>query len=277
MAKIEVLSDGMGLVESVRWHDGAVWFSDWMAGTIYRLDPKTRERESVAQVQSLPLCFDFLGDELVVLDGIRGLVLRGKPGEELSPWIDVHDQAAGAGNEVLVHGDNVYLNFGNFNPRDGFPTSPVGILSHAGADGRARIQADHLNFPNGMAITPDGTTLIVAESYSNQLSAWTVDADGSLADQRVWAKTPGLSPDGICLAPDDSCWISDVGSASVVRITQAGEVQQTIQLDRGAFSCALAPEIGTLFVAAAHWPGPQGFGDPNHVWDGQLLTITDLV
>jgi hypothetical protein len=51
-------------------------------------------------------------------------------------------------------------------------------------------------------------------------------------------------------------------------------VRQTIPLDRGAFSCALAPELDTLFVAAAHWPGPQGFGDPNHVWDGQLLAIS---
>jgi sugar lactone lactonase YvrE len=264
----------MGLVESVRWHDGAVWFSDWLAGSIYRLDPKTREREVVAQVAALPLCFDFLSDDLVVLDGITAKVMRGAPGKTLEPWIDVSDQAVGAGNEVLVSGNNVYLNFGNFNPRDGFPTKPVGILSHAGTDGKASVQAEQLDFPNGMALSPDGKTLIVAESYANRLSAWTVGSDGQLADQRVWAPTPGLSPDGISLAPDGTCWIADVGSASIVRIAEGGNVRQTIPLDRGAFSCALAPELDTLFVAAAHWPGPQGFGDPNHVWDGQLLAIS---
>lgn len=268
---IEVLSSGRGMLESARWHGGAVWFSDWTAGTIHRFDLAARADEVVATVASLPLCFDFLGDELLVLDGAAGQVLRGVPAGDLIPWIDVRDQAIGAGNEVLVHGDTVYLNFGNFNPRDGFPTSPVGILSSI-TDGTARVEATELFFPNGMAVAPDGSALIVAESHAQQLSAWSIRPDGSLAEKRVWASTPGLSPDGISMAPDGTCWISDVGTASVARIAEGGDILRTIQLDRAAFSCVLSPDESTLYVVAAHWPGAR-FGDPTHVWDGQLLAI----
>ena len=273
MARFGVLASGLGLLESVRWAHGSVWFSDWISGRIHRLDPESGELETVATVESLPLCFDFVGDELVVLDGAHDQVLRGPVGGPLEQWADTKSLAGGAGNEVLVAGDDVFLNFGNFNPRNGFPSSPVGVLARIRGDGSSSVLAEALAFPNGMAFTPDGGAVIVAESYASRLSAWDFGADGTLGARRDWAQLDHAAPDGISMAPDGTCWFADVSTSSVTGVREGGEVVAQIPLDRGGFSCAVAPELGTIFVAAAHWPGAQGFGDPNHKWDGQILSF----
>ena len=59
-----------------------------------------------------------------------------------------------------------------------------------------------LAFPNGMAVTPDNTTLIVAESHRNRLTAFDISDDGTLAGGRVWAELGSGAPDGICIDAD---------------------------------------------------------------------------
>ena len=128
--------------------------------------------------------------------------------------------------------------------------------------GTARVVADDLAFPNGMAVTADNATLIVAESYRHRLTAFDIDADGSLSNRRVWADLGSHSPDGICLDRDGAAWYADVGDRCCVRVAEGGEVLQRVQLDRGAFACMLGGTKGTtLFVVAAHWPGPQRLMD----------------
>jgi sugar lactone lactonase YvrE len=267
-----IVSEGLGLVESVRWAHGAVWFADWTHGAIHRVDPESGEHRVVAEVASLPLCFDLLGGELVALDSGSGWLLRGGHDEPLRRWIDV--SAAGrTGNEVLAVGGRVYVNFGNFDPREGFPSEPVGSVAVVGDDGSVDVVAERLAFPNGMALADDGATLLVAESYAGGITAWSIAPDGGLADRRTWAAVPGSAPDGIGIMPDGSCWFADVGAAAVVRVREGGEVLERRELDRGAFSCVAAPERDTLYVAAAVWPGPAGLGDPAHDWDGQLLAL----
>lgn len=169
-----VLAAGLGMLESVRSTPGCVWFSDWTAGRIYRYVLETRALEVVAEVASMPLCFEPVGGELFVFDAASGVVLRGAAGGELMVWADVSGLADGGGNELLVHGDRVYVNLGNFDPRKGFPTSAVGLIVCIDSDGAARVVAESLAFPNGMALNPDGSELIVAESHAGRLSAWTI-------------------------------------------------------------------------------------------------------
>lgn len=270
-ADVEVCASGLGLLESVRWANGAVWFSDWTAGVIRRYDPDGAATEVVARVDSLPLCFDLAGSELYALDAQRSVLRRGVPNGDLDPWVEVSTLSLGGGNEVIVHGDWTYLNFGNFDPRRGFPTEPVGLIAAVDSAGQARVVADHLDFPNGMAITPDGAELVVAESHAGRLTAWTIAPDGGLTDRRVWADLDTAAPDGISMAPDGTCWYADVPARRVTHVAEGGAVLGHIEVDRGAFSCALAPELGTLFIAAANWPGGARMFDPGHDWDGQLL------
>jgi sugar lactone lactonase YvrE len=139
-------------------------------------------------------------------------------------------------------------------------------------DGSARQVADGLSFPNGMAVTPDDSTLIVAESHANCLTAFDIAADGSLSNRRVWADLGGDYPDGICLDADGSVWYAVVPNKHCVRVREGGEVVRTVELDRGCFSCALGGADGrTLFIVAAEWSGPEGMasGPPS----GQVVTV----
>ena len=271
--EVRVCVSGLGLLESPRWSGGAVWFADWTAGKMHRYDVSRGTSEVVAQVDSLPLCFDLSGPDLFVLDSQHGQLLRKTVTGALSKWIDVQDLSSGGGNEVLVSGDLVYLNFGNFDPRQGFPTEPVGLIASIDADGRTRVLADAVDFPNGMAITSDRRELVVAESHAGRLTAWTINSDGALSDRRLWADLGDAAPDGISMAPDGTCWYADVPAHQVTRVAEGGAVLDRVQLDRGAFSCVLAPELNTLFVTAAHWPGGHRMFDPSHDWDGQLIAI----
>jgi sugar lactone lactonase YvrE len=118
-------------------------------------------------------------------------------------------------------------------------------------DGSAGVAADNLSFPNGMAITPDGRTLIVAESFARQLSAFNIESDGSLTGRRIWAQVPGIMPDGICLDAEGMAWVATCAN-EVVRLREGGEIVARVNTSTRAFACMLGgPDRRTLFVMAA--------------------------
>ena len=139
-----------------------------------------------------------------------------------------------------------------------------GIIAPLGPDGPARQVADGIAFPNGMAVTPDNSTLIIAESHGKRLTALDITADGSLSNRRVWADLGDGVPDGICLDAEGAVWYGDVPNRRCVRVREGGEVLQTIELDRGCFACALGgPDRTTLFMIATVWNGPANmFAEP---------------
>lgn len=163
-------------------------------------------------------------------------------------------------NEIVVDGrGNAYVNNIGFDFPEGEFTT--GIVAFVPPDGRARQVADGVAFPNGMVVTPDNGTLIVAESYAGQLTAFDIAAGGDLSGRRVWAAVDGSAPDGICLDADGAVWYGDVPNTRCVRVREGGEVLDTVELDRGCFACALGgPDGRTLFLVAAEWPsaGPTG-------------------
>ncbi|WP_222131236.1 SMP-30/gluconolactonase/LRE family protein [Pseudonocardia sp. C8] len=269
----DVVMDGLVFAESPRWHDGRLWVSDWGAGRVWSLAPDgTRAVE--AEVASFPLCIDFLPDgRLLLVSSTDRAVLRREPGGALSRHADLSGEATTPWNEIVVDGHGrAYVNNIGFD----FPAGEFapGIIALVRPDGSVTRVADGLAFPNGMAVTPDGSTLLVAESYAEQVTAYTVDADGRLADRRVWAATPGDHPDGICLDRDGALWYADVGHAHCVRVREGGEVLATVPFDRGAFSCVLddGPDprlyvVGQVFGdeqpdgptgIAARFPAPRG-------------------
>jgi len=134
------------------------------------------------------------------------------------------------------------------------------LVVRVDTDGTVTRVADDLAFPNGMAVTPDGSTLLVAESYAEQVTAFEVGDDGSLGERRVWAATPGDHPDGICLDRSGALWYADVGNRHCVRVREGGEVLGTVELDRGAFSCLLDDTGESLYVVGQDWGGDPAAG-----------------
>ena len=260
MSEPQILMTGINFGESPRWHDGRLWFSDWVAQEILTVDPKGRS-EVVNRVPfpSIPMCIDFLPDgRLLVISSHEKLLLRRETDGSLVTHTDLRDFSKFGFNEIVVDGrGNIYINGGGFNLMAGEKFAP-GIIALITSDGATRQVADGIAFPNGMAVTPDNSTLIVAESYGKKLTAFDIESDGSLSNRRVWADLIDGVPDGICLDAENAIWYADVPNKRCVRVREGGEVLQTIHLDRGCFSCALGgADMRTLFMVATEWRGPQ--------------------
>ncbi len=256
MSGPEVLMEGIVFGESPRWHDGRVWFSDWGAHQVIALDPGG-SREVVVTIPSFPMCIDFLPDgRLLVVDSAQRRLLRREPDGSLLRHADLSQVSDKPWNDIVVdYRGNAYVNSIGFD----FPGGQFapGLVALVTPEGRVAQVADDLAFPNGMAISPDGATLVVAESYANRLTAYHIGADCNLAGRRVWAQTPGDHPDGICMDAEGAVWYADVGNQHCVRVREGGEVLATVELDRGAFACALSREDNPrLFVVG------QVYGEP---------------
>jgi sugar lactone lactonase YvrE len=153
--------------------------------------------EVVATVPSFPMCIDFLPDgRLVIVDSAQRRLLCREPNGALVPYADLAAVSDKPWNEIVVDArGNAYVNTIGFD----FPGGEFapGLVVLVTPDGNVRQVAEDLAFPNGMAITPDGASLLVAESYAEQFTAYGIAVDGTLGDRRVWAATPGDHPDGI--------------------------------------------------------------------------------
>jgi sugar lactone lactonase YvrE len=252
----EVLMEGIVFGESPRWHDGRLWFSDWGAGEVIALD-SDGSHEVVVTVPSL-MCIDFLPDgRLLVVDSAEHRLLRREPDGSLVLHADLSDVSEKPWNDIVVDDrGNAYVNTIGFDFPDG--EFAPGLVVLVTPEGNVHPVADDLAFPNGMAITPEGATLIVAESYANRLTAYDIGGDGDLSNRRAWAETPGDHPDGICIDSEGAVWYADVGNRHCVRVREGGEILDTVDLDRGAFACVLSRgEDPQLFVIGQTWSGPD--------------------
>jgi len=271
---VEILCAGYGLVESPRWHGGRLWFSDWTGGRIVAVDDAGAS-EVVVEHRSLPMCFDFLPDGRLVLVSNQHRELLTLEGDGLlAHYADLSSVSAYGCNDIVVDGrGNAYVNSPDFDFATGPPEGDVqpGLVCLVTPDREVRVVADDLAFPNGMAVTADGGTLVVADSYRHHLVGFAVAADGSLADRRVWADLGDHNPDGVCLDADGAAWYADVPHQVCVRVAEGGEVLDTVDLDRGAFACMLGGGASpALYVVTAVWPGAAGLMTHTD-WDGQVL------
>jgi sugar lactone lactonase YvrE len=250
---LRTLVSGRGLVESPRWHGDRLYFSDWTAGEVVAVD-LAGHAEVVARVTSLPLCTAWLPDgRLVIVSSPDGRLLRLEPDGTLVTHADLGQPGW---NDIVADGrGNIYVNRADFNPMAGEESRP-GFVVHVAGDGSVRRVADDFAFPNGMAVTSDNSTLIVADSYRHNLVGFDIGADGMLSNRQVWADLGDGTPDGICTDAQDAVWYADVPNKRCVRVAEGGKVLHTVDLDRGAFACALGgPSRTTLFIVAAEWRG----------------------
>jgi sugar lactone lactonase YvrE len=272
MPEVQTLMNGLVFGEQPRWHEDRLWFSDWGTQEVIAVDLEGN-REVILRGPAFPLCVDWLPDgRLLVVSAREGLLLR----RESDGSLVTHGELNGLsdpppGNELVVDArGNAYINGGGFDLMAGEEFAP-GIVALVTPDGSARQVADGIAFPNGMVVTPDNSTLIVAESYAKRLTAFDIAADGGLSNRRVWADLDDGVPDGICFDAENAVWYGDVPNKRCVRVREGGEVLQTIELDRGCFACALGgADRRTLCVMATEWNGPANMFDGPRT--GQVLT-----
>jgi sugar lactone lactonase YvrE len=270
MPEPQVLLTGLAIGESPRWHEGRLWFSNWGTQEIVAVDLEGNSEVMARVPTTIPFSIDWLPDgRMIVVSGPEARLLRREPDGTLVTHADLSGLADGFNEIVVDSRGNAYVNGGSFD----FETSAgveSGVVALVRPDGSARQVADNIAFGNGMAITPDGSTLIVAESWARRLSAFDIAADGSLSNRRVWADTGDGPPDGICMDGEGAVWYADVPNKRCVRVREGGEVLQTVDLDRGGFACMLGgPDGRTLFMLAAEWRGMENMDETART--GQVL------
>ena len=255
------LMDGILLGECPRWHDGKLWFADWVGEKLYTLGETGGQPTVEAVVRSLPFSFDWLPDGRMLLlhSHDKQLQVRGPDGS-FTLFADLAPLSDKGCNELTVHpAGHVYINNVNFD----FPGGEFqpGFIALVGMDGSVRKVSDGLAFPNGMAILPDGKTLVCAESFNGNLSAFDIAADGSLSGRRLWANVGEYGNDGICADAEGAIWTS--AGPTVLRVRDGGEILDRIELDRMCFAVMLGGADGrTLFMVANEWTGTVDVSTP---------------
>ena len=270
MPELQTLMTGLVFPESPRWHDERLWLADWGAQELIAVDVNGQS-QVISRVASFPFCIDWLPDgRVLIVSASDGLLLRREEDGSLVTHADLTSFVNHPWNEIMVDGrGNAYVNNIGFD----FPEGEFapGIVVLVTPDGSARQVADDVAFPNGMVVTPENETLILAESYGARLTAFDIAPDGSLSNRRVWADLDGGAPDGICLDAEGAVCYGDVPNQRCVRVREGGEVLQSIELDRGCFARMLGgAEKRTLFLVANEWAGPEGMADDAAM--GQVLT-----
>lgn len=271
MSDLHTLLTGLAFGESPRWHDDRLWLSDMGASEVVAVD-LAGNSEVIASVPGMPMGMGSLPDgRMLIVSSSDGRLLRREPDGSLVTHADLSALSKYPWSDMAVDGrGNAYL--GNIGFDFGGGEFATGILAVVTPDGAAREVADGISFANGIAITPDNATLIIAESYANRLTAFDISADGDLANRRVWAELGDGFPDGICLDADGAVWYGDVPNKRCVRVREGGEVLRTVQLDRGCFACVLGgPDRQTLFLVAAEFSGAESMGGGPRT--GQVLTV----
>ena len=246
--------------EGPRWHaeEGRLYFSDMHAHEVVAVTPDG-ERETIARVRNQPSGLGWLPDgRLLIVSMTDRKLLRLDP-DGLFEVADVSDFAPWHCNDMVVNADgNAYIgNFG-FNMQGGESPRATTVV-RVRPDGEASVAADGLQFPNGTVITPDGSTMVVAESRGQRLTAFDIGGDGSLSNQRVWADL-GFPPDGICLDADGCIWVAvPTNPGALARVAEGGEILERIPVDdMGVYACMLGgPDRKTLFSLEAETSNPQ--------------------
>jgi sugar lactone lactonase YvrE len=253
----KVLLDDLVFAEGPRWHDGRLWFSDMIAGQVMAMN-EAGETETIAHIEAQPSGLGWLPDgRMLVVSMTDRRVLR-LDGHDWVEHADISAIASWHCNDMVVDAlGRAYV--GNFGfDLHGSGSHQLADLALVEADGTARIAARELSFPNGTVITPDGKTLIVAETLAHRLTAFSIAPDGSLHDRRLFADLVDAAPDGICLDAEGCVWAASPTRREALRVCDGGQITDRIALLRPAFACMLGgADRRTLYICTASTSFPD--------------------
>lgn len=259
--------DGYSYLEGPRWHDGRLWLADFYTHKVIAVTPEGKV-EDIATVPQQPSGLGWLPDGTLLIVSMRDRKLLRLEQSGLVEHADLSATTGGHVNDMVIdaHGRAYVGDFG-FDLMGGAAFRTTNI-TRVDPDGTVSVAAEGLAFPNGSVITPDGSTLIVDETFGNRISAFDIRPDGSLGQRRDWANfgalpetddvqqlvtAASIGPDGNCLDADGAVWVADAIHHRVVRIAEGGEVLEEISTgDEGVFACMLGGDDGrTLFLCVA--------------------------
>ncbi|MET0448374.1 MAG: SMP-30/gluconolactonase/LRE family protein [Aeromicrobium sp.] len=286
--ELATLLTGGRFFEGPRWHDGTWWVSDFYRKAVFTVTTDGVETKQF-EVEEQPSGMDWLPDgSLVVVSMKDRHLLRRTTDGTVEHYADLSAVAGGHLNDMVIDstGRTYVGNFG-FDLMGGDDMVTANLV-RVDPDGSIAVVADGLNFPNGTLITPDGTTLIVAETTGAGFIAFTIADDGSLTDRRVWGSMGEVpdttsvmealgagapAPDGCTLDAQGHIWFADAIGARVARVAPGGEIVESVPMPEGlgAFACTLGGDDGrTLLICAA----PDFFEHNRaHVEEAVLLTM----
>jgi len=261
MTHAKILAEGIYFGEGPRWHEGRLWFSDFYDHAVKSLDSSGAVRTEL-EIDDQPSGLGWLPDgRLLVVAMHRMQVLRLDP-DGLRLHADLSGIATYHANDMAVDrlGRAYVGNFG-FRLDDELKTRgvesviadhPTAKLARVDPDGRVHVAAEDMHFPNGCVLTPDGRTLIAAETLAMRLTAFDVAADGTLSNRRVWATLGMRAPDGICLDANGHVWVANAIAPECVLVAPGGEIVATVETEQPCFACMLGgADRRTLFMMTA--------------------------
>jgi sugar lactone lactonase YvrE len=252
MGELQQLVGGVDFGEGPRWHDGALWYSDFFQRAVYRVTADGERTAVHAGLDDQPSGLGWLPDGRLVVVSMRARKLLREEDGALVPHADLSSVATGNANDMVVdERGNAYVgNFGfDYDAGGRFQTADLALVR---PDGTVEVAATGLRFPNGSVITPDGSTLIVGESFGGTYQAFAIEDDATLGPARLWAQVEGSAPDGCTLDAEGAIWFSDARTPQVVRVLEGGEVTHRIPTPMPTYACALGGGEGrTLFVLCA--------------------------
>ena len=247
------IATGFAFPEGPRWHNGLLWFSDQHDGLVYALD-QTGAIKDKFTVAGGPSGMGWLpnGDLLVISMEDRLLLRRNRSGD-LTVHANLKSVHPSYSNDMVVDGTGrTYAGNVGFNFYIGEEFQPT-CISAISPDGKVSVAAEDLALPNGTVITPDGRTLIVAETMGFRLTAFDIGKDGELTNRRLFADLGNRSPDGICMNADGDIWVAAPWEKAVILFREGGAIVTQIPIENGApYACMLGGEDGRdLFICCA--------------------------
>jgi sugar lactone lactonase YvrE len=259
-----VVVNGLVFPESPRWHGDRFWFTDQFTGRVMTLS-LDGVVDTIATLPDHAGGLGWLPDGTALVVGMtkRQLYRLGAVGPE--PYADLSGLAGFHCNDLLVDASGgAYVGEFGYDIHGGAPTVSTKLI-RVDPDGRARAVGGPLVFPNGMALTPDGGTLIVAETFAHRLSSFQISLGGDVSDHRTWADLGSLTPDGICLDAEGALWVASPVTRELLRIRQGGEVLDRVQTFGAPYACMLGgPDRHILYVCTAESQVPtQALREPS--------------
>jgi len=287
--EVSPVVEGLRFAEGPRWRDGSLWFSDIEQNKVLRLDA-AGVLHTVAEIER-PSGLGFLPDGTLLVSSMTTRTLFRVRDGHAAAAVDLSALGSVLNDMVVLPNGRAYVDCYRPGPAfaalagpngepqadavdvqryyvNGLGMSPSlrGEIALVTEDGGVRRVAEDINYPNGLAVTPDGGTLVVSVSHECKLIAFDISADGGLTRPRIWAELPGRHPDGICLDSEGAVWVACVATSSFVRVLEGGRITHQIPTHgRWAVAVALGgADRRTLYMVSmesADLPGHRSWID----------------
>jgi len=282
------ITTGLGFGEAPRWHDGRLWFSDFYRHGIFSIAANGSDERLEHSVPTQPSGLDWTADGTLYFVSMLDHTIRTLRGGVEETILDFSEHCGFWANDMTMNSAGIgYVgNFGfdldtllhekGVEGLLGDPPPSTNIVVFNAAGDVLQVVPD-MAFPNGTVITPDGKTLIVGETMTFRLTAFDINADGTLSNRRVWAQLDFVATDGMCLDAEGQIWLANAmpGVNSCLRVKEGGEITDTVQTSQTSYACMLGGDDGTtLYIHTA--PSSDRFQIADKT-DGRIESVTVAV